>query len=387
MRTLAELLDRPTELDAARPDRRRGGRAAALPPPRGARLGRPTQRCWSGPARRSPGSAAAAAWPATSAWRRATTRSRSRSPSTHLLPAVRAHPARCPRRRDVLPGPARRPGRRPALHLAELLAGPPVAAVERGLPGLPVVLGGLPELAYAVAVAGPGDPLPRVGVDALQHHRSACTSPSSSSTPPVESIHVWCQQPRSSPAVRLCPSTPRPAPVLASAPVPTAGDRVPADVVALSSWTSHSPSQKSKACAWPGLVRSDRRSAAARASRRVVTRPRPPRRPAAPLTEGAVRLVARRWSGCCASSSSRRLRRRTCSARWTAPLLEPGPTVDLKAGAVRHLHATSRRTTRPRRTPPTTPWATRRGTRRRPARRAVRQLARRDDRRRPCSCG
>ncbi len=85
-------------------------------------------------ARRSPGSAAAAGWPATSAWSRATTR-----PSVAVAehpPApggARGRPGRGGAgRRDVLPGPAGRPGRRRALHLAELLAGRAALSPDRG---------------------------------------------------------------------------------------------------------------------------------------------------------------------------------------------------------------------------------------------------------------
>ena len=157
---------------------------------------------------------------------------------THLLPAVRAQPhavvladgMSCRVQLDDLAGV-------PALHLAELLAQAlAVAPVERDLPGLPVVLGGLPELAYAVAVAGPGDPLPRVGVDALEHHRAVLRVP-------VEQQHAAGRvHPRLVPAAAL--GVPRAeavphdaavaAPVLGQgAGAVEVGDRVPADVVAL----------------------------------------------------------------------------------------------------------------------------------------------------------
>ena len=108
---------------AARPHRGRGGRPAALPPPRRHRLGR---RPAAARARRRdghPGRRAAAAWPATSAWRRATTRSRSRSPRrTCSRPSaatpdavVLADGMSCRVQLDDLAGV-------PTLHLAELLA-------------------------------------------------------------------------------------------------------------------------------------------------------------------------------------------------------------------------------------------------------------------------
>ena len=85
--------------------------------------GPPTRRCSSGPARPSPGSRAAAGWPATSAWRRATTRSRSRSPRPTCCPpsaptadaVVLADGMSCRVQLDDLAGV-------PAMHLAELLA-------------------------------------------------------------------------------------------------------------------------------------------------------------------------------------------------------------------------------------------------------------------------
>ncbi len=94
--------------------------------------GPPTRRCSSAPARRSPGSPAAAAWPATSAWRRATTRSRSRSPRpTCCLPCARnpdavvlADGMSCRVQLDDLAGV-------PALHLAELLGSGPAGSDRR----------------------------------------------------------------------------------------------------------------------------------------------------------------------------------------------------------------------------------------------------------------
>nr|WP_284289134.1 hypothetical protein [Angustibacter aerolatus] len=89
-RTLAEPAGRDRRLDGARPVRRPGRRAAALPPPRRHGLVAGRRACWPARARRSSGSAAAAAWPATGASSAATTTCRSRSPSSSLLPAVRA---------------------------------------------------------------------------------------------------------------------------------------------------------------------------------------------------------------------------------------------------------------------------------------------------------
>ncbi len=81
----------------------------------------------------------------------------------------------------------------------------------------------------------------------------SCASPSSSSTPPVESIHVWCQQPRS--ASQRAEAVPHDAAVAA----PVLGQRAGAERASViefrpmwlpsGSCTSHSPSQKSNACA------------------------------------------------------------------------------------------------------------------------------------------
>ena len=85
--------------------------------------GTPTSGCSSGPARPSPGSPAAAGWPATSAWRRGTTRCRSRSPRPTCCPRCAptrtrsCSPTACPAgvQLDDLADV-------PAMHLAELLA-------------------------------------------------------------------------------------------------------------------------------------------------------------------------------------------------------------------------------------------------------------------------
>ena len=91
-----------------------------------------------------------------------------------------------------------------------------------------------------------------VGVDALEHHRPVAHVP-------VEQQHAAGRvHPRLVPAAAL--DVPRAeavpddaavaAPVLGQGPgAVEVGDRVPADAVPSASCTSHSPSQKSKACA------------------------------------------------------------------------------------------------------------------------------------------
>ena len=89
VRSLAEFLADPRR-------RRRAGPRPTSPASRWSRsrtatttpssAGRPTPPCWPARGRRSPGWAAAAAWPATSGWSRATTRSRWPSRSTTCCP-------------------------------------------------------------------------------------------------------------------------------------------------------------------------------------------------------------------------------------------------------------------------------------------------------------
>ena len=77
---------------AAGPVRRRGRRAAALPPGLDPRLGRRQAAAGEGGRHASPRSPAAAGWPATSAWRRATTRCRSPSPRPTCCPPYARNP-------------------------------------------------------------------------------------------------------------------------------------------------------------------------------------------------------------------------------------------------------------------------------------------------------
>ena len=109
---------------AARPHRRRGRRAAALPPRVGPRLGRRRGAARAGRRDGDPGAPAAAGWPATSAWRRATTRSRSRSPRRTCCRPCAPQPGRGRARRRACPAGSSSTTWRsvPAMHLAELLA-------------------------------------------------------------------------------------------------------------------------------------------------------------------------------------------------------------------------------------------------------------------------
>ncbi len=179
---------------------------------------------------------------------------------THLLPAVRAHPdavvladgMSCRVQLDDLAGV-------PALHLAELLAQAlPCSGRRTPPPGLAVVLRGLPELPDAVAVAGPGDPLPRVRVDALEHHRAVLR-------PAVEQQDAAGRvDPGLVPAAALGVPGVEAVPLDPAVAAPVLGQGAGGEerVIELrptclpsGSCTSHSPSQKSKAWAGSSMLR------------------------------------------------------------------------------------------------------------------------------------